>query len=352
MGGSRLRAVTTLAVAGALLLGAAACAGDDDDDSGPAEDGSTGSFTLYSGRNENLIEPLIEQFQSETGITVDVRYGDTAQMAAQLLDEGDRSPAQVFLAQDAGALGAVSKAGMFDPLPDEVLEVVPEAYQGAGGDWVGVTGRSRVLVYNQELVDESELPDSVFELTEPQWEGRVGVAPTNGSFQAFVTAMRVQHGDDATADWLAGIADNDPQIRERNGQILDDVNAGRIEVGLVNHYYLHELAKEEGVPFEEMPAQNYYFPAGDTGALMNISGIGVLAGAIEDADVRTFVDYLLSTEGQAFFTEQTSEYPMVAEVDAPAELPELAGLEAPEINLNDLDSLEETVVMITESGLA
>jgi iron(III) transport system substrate-binding protein len=337
-------------VAVAALLGAAACSDSSPSDDEPA--GPDGSITLYSGRNENLIGPLLAQFEAETGITVEVRYGDTAQMAAQLLDEGDRSPADVFLAQDAGALGAVAKAGMFATLPRELLDQVHPAYRADSGEWTGVTGRSRVLVYNRELVEESELPASVFELTEPQWRGRVGLAPTNGSFQAFITAMRVQHGDAAARDWLAGIAANDPQIREGNSQIVADVNDGRFDVGLVNHYYLYERASEEGVPVGELAAQNYLFPEGDSGALVNVSGVGVLAGAADDEDALTFVSYLLSVAGQTYFTEATFEYPMTGAVTVPAGLPALSSLQVPDIDLNDLDSLAETVAMITESGLA
>lgn len=336
---ARLGAAVTAA---ALLITGAACSNDDDGR----------SITVYSGRSENLVGPLISQFETETGITAQVRYGDTAQLAAQLLDEGDGTPADVFLAQDAGALGAVAKADRFATLPDQVRERVPAEYQARDGSWVGVTGRSRVLVYNSDQVGEAELPDSVFELTEPQWRGRVGVAPTNGSFQAFVTAMRVQHGDAAAREWLAGIAANDPQIRENNGQIVADVNDGRIDVGLVNHYYLFERAKEEGVPVEQLAARNHTFPDGDVGALVNVSGVGVLAQAADDPDARAFVDYLLSDEGQRYFTEETSEYPLTGAVAVPVGLPALDRLEVPDLDLNDLDTLEATVSMITEAGLA
>jgi iron(III) transport system substrate-binding protein len=348
MPASRLRALVAPAAAGALLLGAAACGGDDSLDPPEPDDGT---ITVYSGRSETLVAPVIERFEEDTGISVQVRYGDTAQMAAQLLEEGDRTPADVFYAQDAGALGAVAKAGMFAALPGDVLSRVGPAFQARSGEWVGVTGRSRVLAYNPSLVAEEELPASVFELTEPQWRGRVGVAPTNGSFQAFVTGMRVLHGDDVTREWLAGIAANDPQIRGNNIEIVTDVNDGRIGAGLVNHYYLYERAKEDGVGVDQLTARNYYFPDGDIGAMVNVSGVGVLAGSAEDADARAFVEYLLSDAGQSYFAQETSEYPMAGSVTLPAGLPELAELATPDIDLNNLDGLEETVVMISESGL-
>jgi iron(III) transport system substrate-binding protein len=337
------RLMIPLSAVVALLLGLGAC------DAGRSDPDRT--ITLYSGRSESLVGPLLAQFEAETGITVNVRYGDTAQMAAQLLNESDRSPADLFLAQDAGALGAVAKAGMFAPVPADLLARVPGAYRASGGEWVGVTGRIRVLVYHPDRVAPEELPASVLELTGPQWRGRVGLAPTNGSFQAFVTALRVRHGDEVARDWLAGMAANEPQIREGNGPIVADVLDGKIDAGLVNHYYLFERAKELGLPVDRLPGRLHYFPGGDTGGLVNVSGIGVLRPAAGDPDVRALVDYLLSPAGQTYFTTETSEYPLVAGVPAPAGAPALESLAAPDIDLNDLESLAETVVMITESGL-
>jgi iron(III) transport system substrate-binding protein len=345
---SHSRQLTATLAAAVLVAELAACGGDDELGSPEPDDGT---ITVYSGRGEALVAPALERFEQATGIQVQVRYGNTAQMAAQLLEEGDRSPADVFYAQDAGALGAVAKEGLFATLPDEVLERVPEAYRASSGEWVGVTGRARVLVYHPDRVDESELPQSVFELTDPQWRGRVGVAPTNGSFQAFVTGMSVLHGDARTAEWLAGIAANDPQVRDSNIPIVADVDEGRIDVGLVNHYYLYERAKERGVTADQLTARNYYFPDGDIGSMVNVSGVGVLSGSEGDPEVEAFLDYLLSEDTQTYFTEQTSEYPMI-DVAGPAGLPPLSELTAPDIDLNDLDTLERTVSMITEAGLA
>jgi iron(III) transport system substrate-binding protein len=344
----RMRLVLASALGGVLALGVTACGSAQGEQT---DDGSDKKITVYSGRSESLVKPVIEDFQKASGITVEVRYGDTAQMAAQLLEEGERSPADVFLAQDAGALGAVTKEGLFTRLPDEVLEKVPAAYRADGGEWVGVTGRSRVLVYNADQVSRADLPKSVFELTEPKWKGKVGIAPTNGSFQAFVTAMRVQHGDEKTMQFLTGLKANDAQIRESNGPITADVDSGRLAAGLVNHYYVYELAKEKGTPVDALKAKLHFFPDGDTGALVNVSGVGVLKKSEDDPDVRAFVDYLLGAEAQTYFAEQTYEYPLVAGVASAPGLPTLSSLNAPDIDLNDLDSLEATVEMIKDSGL-
>ncbi|MGO0575540.1 extracellular solute-binding protein [Ornithinimicrobium panacihumi] len=369
---ARALALTTSA---ALALGLAGCGSNDtpaendnspnqtsagqgsggqDDAVGTAAAGGTGesdgTLTLYSGRNEELVQPVLDAFTEETGIEVEVRYADTASMAAQILEEGDNSPAEVFLAQDAGALGAVAKEGRLVALPQATLDLVPDTYQSSDGNWVGLTGRSRVLVYNKDKVSEDELPAHVAELTTPEWKGRVGVAPTNASFQAFVTAMRVLEGDDAAATWLADLAANDPQIREKNGMIVADVDAGAIDVGLVNHYYLYELAAEKGVAPEDLNAALHFFSDGDTGALVNISGIG-LVDEQADGDGQALIDYLLSEAGQTYFVEQTYEYPMVEGIEPNPGLPALGDLETPDIDLNDLDDLQRTVEMIAEAGL-
>jgi iron(III) transport system substrate-binding protein len=332
------------------MLGAAACGGAADTETSPAAGGEK-KITVYSGRSEELVKPLIDKFSQESGITVETRYGNTAAMASQLLEEGDRSPADVFFAQDAGALGAVAKKGMFAPLPDDVAGQVPQVYKASGNEWVGVTARSRVLVYNPDLVPASDLPASVFDLTRPEWKGKVGVAPTNASFQAFVTAIRVQHGEEKAKEFLTGLAANEPQIREGNGPILEEVDSGKIAAGLINHYYLGELAKERGISPDQLKAKLYFFPDGDTGALVNVAGVGVLRKAAENPDARAFVTYLLSQDAQKYFAEQTYEYPVIAGVDPPSYVPPLAELKVPDVDLNDLDELEATIALIKESGL-
>lgn len=342
------RRAAAVLVAGALVLGSAACATDDSSSGGKAADKK---ITVYSGRSEKLVQPLLDKFTQRSGIKVETRYASTAQLAAQLTEEGDKSPADAFFAQDAGALGAVGKRNMFAPLPAETAEKVPANYRAKDGQWIGITARSRVLAYNTELVPATQLPKSVFELTDPRWKGKVGVAPTNASFEAFVTAMRVQHGDARTREFLTKLAANDPQIRDNNVKIVEDVDAGRVAVGLVNHYYLGELAAERGVKPEALKAKLHFFPGGDTGALVNVAGIGMLKRAAQDPDVTAFIDYLLSPEAQTYFAEQTFEYPVVAGVPAPAGVPPLSQLTVPPVDLNDIGGLDAAIALIKESGL-
>jgi iron(III) transport system substrate-binding protein len=351
---NRRAAGLTLGVSALLVLGLAAC-GSDEPASGTtpgASPASDGTLTLYSGRSESLIKPLLEIFTAKTGIAVQARYGDTAQMAAQLLEEGGRTPADVFLAQDAGALGAVAKEGLFAPLPAAVLDKVPPAYRAKSGEWVGVSGRSRVIVYNTDQVTTADLPKSIFDLTGPAWRGKVGIAPTNGSFQAFVTALRVQHGDAKASEFLAGLKANDAKIFPGNGQIVADVNAGKTTLGLVNHYYIYERAKEDGTTVDKLKVANHFLPDGDTGALVNVAGVGLLKRTAADPDAQTFLSYLLDTEAQTYFANETSEYPMVSGITTATNLPPLTTLRVPPIDLNDLDSLAATIELIKEADLA
>ena len=342
------RAATGLA--GLALLATAACGSDAGQSAGRDGASANEALVVYSGRNEKLIGPLFEQFTAATGIAVTPRYGGSAELAAQLLEEGSRTPASIFLSQDAGALGAVQEAGGLETLPPTTLDKVPAKYRSGQGAWVGISGRSRVLIYNSTLVQAADLPKSVFELAGPAYKGKVGFAPTNASFQAFVTAMRVTAGEAKTAQFLTDFAANDPQSFDGNIPIVEAVNAGTIPFGLVNHYYLYEKAAEAG-GLDKLNARNYLFPGADPGSLVNVGGVGVLSGKSSPA-AQAFVDYLLSTPGQTFFAEQTKEYPLVAGVPVDLQgLPPLAELGGPDVDLSQLESLDQTLALLDKVGI-
>ncbi len=321
-------ALVVVSIASLLLSGCA-----------PQED----SLLVYSGRSEALIAPLVDEFEKETGIDVEVRYAGSAELAAQLLEEGENSPADVFLAQDAGALGAAAKAGLLKTLPDEIYSLVPAGYSAADRSWVGVSGRARVLVYDPAEV--SELPESIFDLENSSWQGRIGIAPTNASFQAFVTAMRVLHGDERTLKWLEAMKAN-AVIYEKNGAILEAVESGQLAAGLINHYYWYAKAKDVGEG--EMNSRLAQFEASDAGNLVNVAGVGVLNSTEAALD---FVRFLLSETGQQYFAEETREYPLVGGVSPADELTPLSEIQAPAIDLSDLDTLAETLELIRAAGL-
>jgi len=331
--------VTVLALAGCSTTAATA----------PASSEADGKITVYSGRDEVLVQPLIDMFEEQSGVTVDVRYGNTAELGALLLEEGDRTPAQVFLAQDAGALGALSNAGLFATLPAETTDAVPAGFTSTDDTWVGVTGRARVIAYNEDALSATDVPTSVDAFTQPEWSGRVAIAPTNASFQAFVTAYRVLNGEEAADQWVADLAANNPVIFDNNRAILAAVNDGVVDTGLINHYYWYAQAAETGA--ENMRAQLSYPEAGDAGSIVNVTGAGVLTGAATDADALAFVDFLVSPEAQQYFVDKTYEYPLVAGIEAPTGLPTLDSLVNPELDLADLESLAATQALLGKHGL-
>lgn len=305
-------------------------------------------LTIYSGRNENLVGPLIEQFKTQSGIDVQVRYGDTAEMAATILEEGENSPADLFFAQDASALGALAKEGRFIELPSTLTEQVEARFRSPENLWVGVSGRARVLVYNTDELTEADLPASVFDLTDEQWRGRVGWAPSNGSFQSFITAMREVAGEEAAQAWLEGMIANETQIYPNNNAIVTAVGAGEIAVGLVNHYYVYQFIKEQG---EGFPARNYHFPAGDVGAMINVAGVGILQSGANQAAAQQFAEFLLSTEAQQYFATETNEYPLTsADIAINPMLKPLSEIVTPEIELSNLSDLQGTLTLLQDVG--
>jgi iron(III) transport system substrate-binding protein len=333
----------------ALSLTLAACGTDIGSQPVPSDaaDGEAESITVYSGRSEELVGPLLEQFTTATGIEVEARYGDTAEMANLILTEGENSPADVFFAQDAGALGAVAGEGLLAELPSELLDQVDGRFRSPDGEWVGVSGRARVVAYNTDNLSEADLPDSIFGFTDPEWSGRIGWAPTNGSFQAFVTALRVIEGEDRAREWLEGIQANDPNVYEGNNPALDAVIAGEVDVAFINHYYLMQRLVES----PDAPAANYFLTGGDPGALVNVAGVGVVATTEETQAAERLVEYLLSDEAQAYFAGETKEYPLVDSVEPAAELPALSEIGTPEIDLSDLSDLEGTLELLQEVGI-
>lgn len=346
------RPLLSVLVGGALVASLVACGSDDDDEpsSGPSA-ASAGTLTVYSGRSEDLVQPLIDAFSESTGIDVDVRYDGSAALAATLLEEGDATPADVFFSQDAGALGALENADLFEPIDAAQLAKVPPAYSSDAGRWVGLSGRARVLVYNPDQVTPDQLPDSVLDLTQPAYKGKVAFAPGNASWQAFVTALRVTQGEAETKAFLEAFKANEPREYEGNSPIVDAVNNGEIAYGLVNHYYLYEKAAASEGGLADYTARNHAFEAGDPGNLLNVAGVGVLKGKTSP-QTSAFVEFMLGTEAQTAFAEQTFEYPLVTGITATVEgAPPLSEVEGPDVDLTDLDTLEATQALLREVGL-
>lgn len=320
----------------AVALIATACGGDEE------------TLTVYSGRNEELIGPLIEQFVEESGIDVEVRYGDSAELAATILSEGDNSPADVFLAQDPASLGRVALDGLFTSLPDDLIDQVPPGFSDADGRWVGLSGRARVVVYDTSEVDPATLPETEDGFADPAWAGRVAIAPTNGSFLAFVAAKILLDGEDATLAWLEAMAANGAPTYPNNSTIVAAVDDGAVETGLVNHYYLLRRIEEEG----EVVAANHFLPGGSAASLVMPAGAGILETAANGVTAEDLLRFLLGETAQRYFAESTFEYPLIAGVPAHPDLPAIETLNVPDLSLSDLaGTLDRATDLVSQAGL-
>ena len=306
----------------------------------------TEKLTIYSGRGENLIKPVIDRFVVDTGINVEVRYGKTAELAATIVEEGKNSPADLFFAQDAGALGALSKEGRLLKLSGSILEKVEPRFRSSKGEWIGITGRARTVDYNVKLVDRRELPDSIWGFIDPKWGGgKIGWAPTNGSFQAFITAFRVLEGDDRAREWLQGILANKPQEYPKNSPIVAALGRGEIYVGFVNNYYLHRFqAEDPGFPVA------HHYTKGDAGSMINVAGLGVVDTTKTPGLAERFVGYMLSEDAQRYFATNTYEYPLAAGVSVVGPQKPLSEIVTPDIDLSDLDDLKGTLKLLQDVG--
>ena len=304
-------------------------------------------LVIYSGRNEKLIGELIKQFETQANTKVQVRYGDTAELASAILEEGTNSPADVFFAQDAGALVAIQKAGRTVELPTSLLNKVDSAYRSPEGQWVGVTGRVRTVDYNTNLVKAEELPSSIFGFTDPKWQGKIGWAPTNGSFQSFVTALRVAEGEERAKEWLEGIKANNAKVYPNNTSIVEALSRGEIAVGFVNHYYLERIKQDN----PDVPVAHHFTE--DIGSLVNVAGVAILNSAKNPNIAQRFAEFLLNEDAQNYFASETFEYHLASGVAPKGSLKSLSEIrkQDKQIDLSNLDDLDNTLKLLQEVAI-
>lgn len=324
-------------IAASLMTG---CSSSEEQVANPTE------LTVYSGRSEEFIAPFFAEWEQSAGIKLNIRYGDSAELAAQILEEGANSPADLFLSQDAGSLGAVAKAELFIELPSDVATSIPAKYVAANRNWVGVTGRARVFAYNPDLL--KVLPTSVTELGNASYKGKLGIAPSNASFQAFVTALINTQGADFAQKWLEGLKANDVRIYPKNSAIVEAIDKNEISIGLVNHYYVWEVSEGLG---REINVKIGFFKSGDLGNMINVSGAGVLASSKKYAAAQELINFLTSPKIQKQFVADTHEYSLIEGAKAPAGLPLMADIGAPSVDLNALKDIQKTQDLLVKVGL-
>ncbi len=350
-GRARVRGPLVAALASVAVLAGvlSACGGEETTTGdGSTPEASSGRLVVYSGRSEELVGPLFERFEQETGVDLDIRYGESDDLALAIEQEGDRGQVDLFVTQSPGAVGYLSAADLLQPIDQAVLDRVRPEDRSAEGTWVGLSARARVLAYNTTELTPDQLPDSVFDLTDPAWSGRVGVAPTNGSFIDFVSGMRQLVGDERTEAWLAGMAANASPTYPKNSAILEAVVRAEVPTGLVNHYYREVAAQEDPT----LPAATHFFPNGDPGSMLLVTAAAVPTSAADPAGAAELMSFLLSDESQKFLADDEFEYPLAIGVAPPGSLPPLTDLPVTRLDLDRLgDDLTSTIDMIRASGL-
>ncbi len=303
-------------------------------------------MTVYSGRSEEFIAPFFAEWENSTGIKLNVRYGDSAELSAQILEEGKNSPADLFLAQDAGSLGAVAQAGLFTQLPDDVATEIPAEFVAENREWVGITGRARVFAYAPDRI--TTLPASITDLTKPIYKNQIGIAPTNASFQAFLTALIENKGAAFAKTWLEGLKNNGVKIFLKNSAIVEAIDKGEISMGLVNHYYVWEVSEALG---RTINVKIGYFAPGDLGNLINVSGAGILQTSTKQKTAQDLINYLTSATAQKKFVSDTHEYSLIKGANPPADLPAMNKIGAPSIDLKTLSNIKATQDLLIQVGL-
>jgi iron(III) transport system substrate-binding protein len=330
------RAPVLVALSLVTALAATGCSGDD----GP-------SIVVYNAQHEQLLEEIAPKFTEKTGIEVELRNGSDPELAAQLIQEGDASPADVFLTENSPAMSAVERAGLFAPLEDATVEPIPAQYRPESGDWTGFVARSTVLVYNTSMVDEADLPDSIMDLADPKYAGMISFSPTGADFQAIVAAVLDLEGEERTQEWLDGIKANGT-VYDGNNVVLESVNAGESAIGIIYHYYWYRDQVEAGDNSDN--TELYFFGNQDPGAFLSISGAGVLAAGDNPDEAQQFVEYLTSEEGQqALGDSYALEYPLNPAVSLDPSVKPLAELQPPTVGISDLDG-DKVVEMMTQAG--
>jgi iron(III) transport system substrate-binding protein len=322
----------------ALVLGATACSGS----------GESDELLIYNAQHESLTKEWIDAFTKETGIKVAYRQGGDTEFGNQLVAEGDKSPADVFLTENSPAMAAVERAGLFADLDADTINQVPAQYRPATGKWTGVAARSTVFVYNKTKLQPDQLPKSMLDLQAPEWKGRWGGAPAKADFQAIVSALLQLKGVQATAQWLAGMKTN-AVIYNDNIATMKAVNAGEVDGGIIYHYYwFRDQAKtKEGSGNTAL----HYFKNEDPGAFVSLSGGGVLKSSKKLEQAQQFIKFVTGKAGQEVLEKGTSfEYPVASGVPANAALPPLDTLQAPAVDPSTLDAQKVSDLM-TKAGL-
>nr|WP_238338450.1 iron ABC transporter substrate-binding protein [Pedococcus badiiscoriae] len=305
-------------------------------------------LTIYSAQHQNLTEAWAKKFQEASGITVQIRYGSDSSMAAQIVQEGAKSPADVFLTENSPAMTTVQNAGLLAKVDDATISQVGADYAPSTHQWVGIAARSTVLVYNPSKISAAELPTSIMDLQDPKWKGRWGAAAGGADFQAIVSAILETQGQDKTAAWLKGLKDG-AQIYQNNIAVMKAVNAGQVPVGIMYHYYWYrdQALTKAGSKNTKL----LYFRHQDPGAFVSVSGGAVLKSSKQAAKAQKFLAFVTSKTGQTILaTSDAKEYAVGKGVASDKALEPLATLDAPHVDPFTLNG-PKVIELMTQAGI-
>jgi iron(III) transport system substrate-binding protein len=307
------------------------------------------SITLYNGQHEQTTAKLVSAFEKRTGVKVNVRSDDEAELGNQIIQEGTSSPADVFYTENTPVLEHLREQGLLAHLDPATLAAIPARYNSAQGNWVGVSGRVSVLVYNTSQIAPSQLPSSILELAEPKWKGKVGFAPSETDFQPLITSIVKFDGTAAAEKWLKGLQANS-KVYPDNETVVAQVNNGESAVGLINHYYWFRLRDEVGQG--GMHSALHYYAPHDPGNLLNVSGAAVLKSSSHQAAAQAFVAFVVSREGQETIAHSHSyEYPLRPGVSPASALRPFDQLQPAPITLSELGDGSVPLALEQKLGL-
>ena len=305
-------------------------------------------LVIYNAQHEELMTEIVPLFEEETGLDVELRNGKDLELANQLVAEGEESPADVFVTENSPAMSIVDNEGLFTKVSDEALDDIPGEYVPSSQNWTGILARSTVVMYNTDQSSADDMPDSILDFAEPEWDGRISFSPSGADFQAIVSAVLESEGEDATREWLEGLAANGEEL-QNNLVVMQAVNAGDVEAGIAYHYYWYRDQQESGADSDS--SELYFFGDQDPGAFVSISGAGVLASSEHQSDAQRFVEFLTSTDGQQAMADSYAlEYPLNPEATLDPAVKPFDELEPPEIDPASLNGPKVTELM-TEAGL-
>ena len=308
-----------------------------------------GSLTIYSGQHEQTVSKLVSDFEKRTGVKVAVRSADEATLANQIIQEGSRSPADVFFAENPPALQALQERGLLAAVPAVTLSAVPRADSSAKGDWVGVSARAAALVYNTREVKAADLPTSLLDLASPKWKGKVAIAPGETDFQPLLTSIAHLRGKAAALAWIKGIKAN-AKVYDDNELIVAAVNKGSVATGLVDHYYWYRLRDEVGA--KSTHSKLHYFAPRDPGMLVDVSGAAILKSSKSSSEAKRFLAYLVSKPAQTIIaTSESYEYPLGSGVTTHKVAVPLAKLSPANVTAAQLGDGKAALAMLQQVGL-